>query len=87
MKCGIGQAIPDELYEPDMEMEYTLLDVLKVIGFDGDHQIAKEIQAEHDCALAPDQMKEDFWHIAKRYGLKVPAIEGVEYHGTKIRTA
>jgi hypothetical protein len=77
-KCGIGQAIPDELYVPEMDSTFYALDkVPALIGFKGELELAAAIQQVHDGAESPEGMRVALFNLAVSYGLTVPDVEGV----------
>ena len=72
-KCAIGQAIPDEKYQPEMDSceGPNLVIILESIGYHGDYDFATRLQSAHDGAMTPERMRERLQDLAGRFGLRV----------------
>jgi len=89
LKCAIGQLIPDDRYDPKMEIGISVLGeagntqidkiwnqfpIFQELIGEGDLRFAKWLQAAHDNGYTPENMKEELTQFADRNNLTIPEI-------------
>jgi hypothetical protein len=78
LKCAIGHAIPDELYDPEMDpiqegaTAVPLQKILDLIGYIGPDNFAQELQSAHDGAVTALDMRDRLKALARNHNLTVP---------------